>query len=192
MAVRTFVLLSGALVALASAGVRAQDIGEPTIRAIPDPAADLPAAVTKDISLPDTAAATAGTHSEAGRSGERRDAGLAKARDAAANGLDHSSNAGNGDDVADQDTGTNEGHDGLATARGEAADAAADGLATAADAVARGADFGHDVADAAQTSREDFGHNHAPDSLPDQVPTDVPPADHAPPDVPGPPATPGP
>ena len=58
MAIRKLVLVSGAMLALASFGARAQD-DEPTIRAIPDPTADLPEAVTKDIPLPDTAASQA-------------------------------------------------------------------------------------------------------------------------------------
>lgn len=184
MTIRKFVLVSGAMLALASFGVRAQD-DEPTIRAIPDPTADLPDAVTKDIPLPETAASQA-SNSDAGRSGERRDAGLAKARDAAANGLDHASGADDSDVPGDTPAAD---QDGLATAGGVAADAAADGLATAADAAARGADFGQDIAAAAEANREDFGRNHEPDALPDQTPADVPPApDQVPVDLPTPPA----
>ena len=143
---------SGALL-LAVAGNAFAQADDSTIRAIPDPAADLPEAVTRDVPFPvDTASDEGATHSEAGRSGERRDAGLETARNAGAEGLATAAEAA---------------EHGLDTA----ADAAQDGLDTAQDAAADAAEEAlQNASNAADQSREDFGRDHAPDALPDQIP----------------------
>jgi hypothetical protein len=162
MTFRNLLLLSSTALFLASAGAQAQD-DESTIRAIPDPEADLPEAVTKQVPFPSQADERGATRSEAGRSGQRRDAGLATARNAGVDGLPTAAEAA---------------VDGLAQAQSKAAEAAQDALANAVDAAA--------------TSREEFGRSHAPEDppdveLPDQVPDHVPgPPDDIPADLPSP------
>lgn len=96
MSLRNVLLLSGAALFFANVGAQAQ-VDEPTIRAIPDPEADLPDAVTDQVPFPEDTAAPEGlSHSEAGRSGERRDDGLDTAREAAADGLEHAEDAAAG------------------------------------------------------------------------------------------------
>lgn len=142
-------VISGAVLCLAGASAWAQDDDESTIRAIPDPAADLPAAVTKDLPLPAQAAEEADGRSAAGRSGERRDAGLATALAAPSPG--------------------GGGVDGLETAQAHAADAAQEALASAAEAAAGSReDFGRSHA---PESLPDLAE--LPD-LPEQAPVDLP------------------
>lgn len=155
--------LSSAALILVGSAVYAQD-DESTIRAIPDPYADLPAAVTDSVPFPTEANAQGANNSESGRSGARRDAGLETARDAFPDDVSV--------DAADQAA------DGLATAQEHAAEAAQEALANAAEAAA--------------ANRADFGRSHAPDGLPDQVPDTVPDVpntvdlpDSVPPDLPG-------
>jgi len=143
MSFKRALIISSVAMCLAGTSAWAQDDDEPTIRAIPDPAADLPEAVTREVPFPTQAAEIAAGRSAAGRSGERRAAGLATALAAPAGGPS--------DDGIPDGAGA-----GIETAQANAADTAQEALANAADAAAG--------------SREDFGRSHAPESMPDPAP----------------------
>lgn len=71
---RSLLVLSSAILMLGALDTRGQDLD--TMRAVPDPEADLPDAVTQQLAPPDAAAEKAVAQSEGRRGSRRRNAGL--------------------------------------------------------------------------------------------------------------------